>query len=140
MLFFTKTLRGECRKIVGQAKRFPTLIKETMDHAESFLEPLEFSGRAYGSLYKFEKKFKQALQVESWKQSKGKNSCLKEITSEKISAIHAIATDDRGGWGELERFDYAEHTLENLLHLVKVFFGNFLNIELFHFNPNYINV
>ena len=90
-----------------------------LNHAESFLEPLEFSNRVYRNLNKFEQKFEQAFKIESWKQKNNKKNCLKEITKEKIEAIKAIATDDRGGRYSFERLDYAEHALENLLHLVK---------------------
>ena len=93
-----------------------------MNHAESFLEPLEFSNRVYRNLNKFEQKFEQAFKIESWKQKNNKKNCLKEITKEKIDAIKAIATDDRDGRYTFERLDYAEHALENLLHLVKGLF------------------
>ena len=119
MIIPNHDFRGKCRELTGQAKQFPSLEKRVMNHAWSFLEPLEFSGRAYKNLYKFEQKFMHAFKIESWKESNKKESCLKEVTEEKIQAILAIGIDDRGpGWRETERFEYAEHTLENLLHLV----------------------
>ena len=114
--------RGICRKITGQAKQFPTLGKRVVNHARSFLEPFlepECSGRAHINLYKFEQKFMQAFKIESWKESNKKKSCLKEVRDEKIRAILAIAKDDRGRPDQVERIYYAEHELENLLHLVK---------------------